>query len=198
MGISGAVQSLSTSGCRVYVGLVFGSLNLAIFGALSYSMTAVNLVTNALGNYFLPYFSMHKENKYAFIHKLLISQFIILALAIILLLIVFFCGEFLLYTAFNKDIAEYQYGLFLLSLTASLKASTNLLGSAILSTEKYSFQLYFTIINVFMLVIFLALLESKGLEGVFLSILMATVIEWLLIVVLSIRYFNAYFKKNFD
>lgn len=195
MGMSGAIQSLGTSGCRLYIGVLLGKTLLAVFGSISYSITAINIVTNALGGYFLPFFSKYKNYKSKFYKEIFKSQMIILFLTFILLVMVYFLGERLLLIAFNQEVAKYNDGLLVLSLSAAIKASTNLLGSAIVSTEKYSYQVFLTSINLVSLVVLIYLLTPYGIYGMFYATLISSFIEWILMVFISFRYFNAFFKE---
>jgi O-antigen/teichoic acid export membrane protein len=196
MGLSSSFQSLATSGSRTYIGIAMGTSSLATFGCISYLLTAVNLVTNALGTYYLPHFTHRINSKKLFLKKLVESQFIVLLLSIILLFITFTFSEDILTLLFNKDVASYSLGLFILSFSASFKASSNLMGTAFVSTNKYSLQLIFTIVNLIALSLFLFVFKSSDLMGVFWALLLATVIEWSLMLVISIRYFNGYFKST--
>ncbi|WNC69552.1 hypothetical protein RI845_05235 [Thalassotalea nanhaiensis] len=196
LGLSSCIQSLGTSGSRSFIGVKLGNSALAIFGSISYSITAINLVTNALGAYFLPHFSALKLNKHNFYKKIIFSQSVVFVLAIALLLLSHYFGEILLTIVFNEEIAEYHYGLFLLCISASLKASTNLIGTALISIEKYSIQVWVTSLWTVCLFVFIYLMEDQKLKGMFLAVLYATIIEWLFVFFISAWHFYGHFKKT--
>ena len=198
MGFSSSAQSLATSGCRTYVGIAISSGALAIYGCISYLLTAVNLVTNALGTYYLPQFTICAESKSKFFKKLFQSQVLVLFLSFLLLVLVDVLGKHVLLLLFNSEVAEYSDGLFILAISACFKASSNLVGTALTSTRKYTLQVWFTLFNLFFITVFLFLYREKGLLGIFEATLAATVLEWLLMVIVSIRYFYEYFKKNLN
>jgi O-antigen/teichoic acid export membrane protein len=198
MGASSSIQSLATSGCRTYVGLAISTSALTVFGCISYLLTAVNLVTNALGTYYLPQFVLRADEKISFLKKIAETQVLVVILSVVLLVLVGALGEQALLFLFNEDIAKYSDGLFLLAISACFKASSNLVGTALTSTQKYTLQIWFTLFNIIFLTVFLFFYRGEGLLGIFKATLAATVLEWILMNIISIHYFYEYFKKKFN
>lgn len=198
MGGSGALQSLGISGSRMFIGITIGKGLLAVFGSISYAVTAVNIVTDALCNYFMPYFSKCKTNRHDFFKTVKTSQSIVFVLAVILLFTVYFLGEWLLRIAFTQEVARYHPGLLILCVNAAFKSSTSLLGTAIISTEKYTYQMLTTNVGLAALVALIFVLKPYGIYGIFYATLGASVIEWGLMATLALRYFKRFFEPEME
>lgn len=194
LGLSVAVSSSVVSLSRVYIGLVLGNAALAVYGSIGYTITAFTLLISAMGQYYLPGFVGNKSNKRVFIKKIVSSQSAVLFLGGAAIFVSYFTAYDILKIAYNSDIASYSDALMLVILATIFKASSSLIGTAVTATDKYSFQLKFSILSAVLTAILLPLMiEIKGIYGGFLSLLLVNVVEWFGYIIFGIGYFKSYF-----
>ncbi len=196
LGASVAISSLVVNGTRVFIGTKVGALGLAIFGTIGYTTTAFTLLINVIGQYYLPIFSKTKKKKQLFYKNIVISQLIIFSVGLIGIILSYFFGYSILKLAYNSSIAEYYQYLTLIIVSTLFKASSALLGTSITATQKYSFQLKFSIFAAAMTFIFLPyFIDSYKLGGAFITLLLVNILEWIGYIIFSLAYYRRYFSE---
>lgn len=185
---SSFLSALITSGTRIYIGYALGSAILAIYGVLSYSLIALNILVSALGQYFLPYFVKYKNNYKELFLQVFRSQLILSALIIPSLIFIFFFGETILSILYGATYAEYNYHLLIIFIAGWIKCSSALFGTFITAMKIYKFQLKLNIfLSIFIIIILPLFVINYGFLGAIYTLLILNIIELIIYILVSLK-----------